>query len=227
MTTEESQLKKPRRKRSLKGFWVWSKYFSMKWRFRIDQARSLFSLITFAALLAVGYADNIPWFGAQEFWRGEFLLTILIFFVFLIGGYLYDRAFQLWTETGKVNVERNPYTYVPSPKEEWHSLLIYSYLFHALNQIAEKLDIKLENQDETRLFFEHYFSMNPATPDFLGEVEKLRIISNMVSKTYLESGNIASYEDILPKDFKKAAKEKAAEEEEKKAAKEEKKKHKK
>lgn len=209
---EESQQKKPRKRRSFKKTWVWIKYFTMKWRFRLDQARAIFGLLTFAVLLAATYVDRIPWFEDQGFWRGDFLLSFLIFCVFVIGGYVYDRAFQLWTETSKVTLERNPYTYVPSPKEEWHSAVIYGYIFHALNQIAKKLDIELENQDEVRLFFEHYLSMNPSTPDFLGEVEKLRVISDIVKKTYLESGEIASYEDILPKDFEETTVEEDAEE---------------
>jgi len=198
---EETPQKKPRKKRSLKRTWIWLKYFTMKWRFRLDQARAIFGLATFAVLLAASYVDRIPWFEDQTFWRGDLLLSFLIFVVFIIGGYVYDRAFQLWTETSKVTVERNPYTYVPTPKEEWLSVLFWGYILQALNQIAKKLDIELENQDELRLFFEHYFSMNPSTPDFLGEVEKLRVISNMVKKTYLESGKIASYEDVLPEDF--------------------------
>ncbi|NHJ33700.1 MAG: hypothetical protein FK732_12640 [Asgard group archaeon] len=201
MTAEESQSKKPKRRRNIRNFWPWAKYFTMKWRFRLDQARAIFGLLTFAVLLAASYVNRIPWFEDQGFWRGDLLLSFLIFVVFVIGGYVYDRAFQLWSETQKVNVERNPYTYVPTPKEEWHSVVIYGYLFHALNQIAKKLDIELENQDEVRLFIKHYYSMNPSTPDYLVEVDKLTIISEMVKKTYLESGKMASYEDILPKDF--------------------------
>lgn len=215
MTTEESQQKKSKRKRKIKGFWIWLKYFSMKWRFRLDQARAIFTLATFAVLLSANYVDRIPWFQDQGFWRSDFLLSVVVFIVFVVVGYIYDRAFQLWTETQKVNVERNPYTYVPSPKEEWHSVVVWGYIFNALTQIAKKLDVELENQDEVRLFFEHYFSMNPTTPDFLGEVEKLRVISKMVKKAYLESGKIASYKDILPEDFAKTVKEIAAEEEEK------------
>jgi len=212
MTTEESQQKKSRRKRSFKKTWIWIKYFTMKWRFRLDQARAIFGLATFAVLLAATYVDRIPWFEDQSFLRGDLLLSFLIFLVFVIGGYVYDRAFQLWTETSKVTVERNPYTYVPTPKEEWHSVVVWGYIFHALNQIAEKLDIELENQDEVRLFFEHYFSMNPSTPNFLEEVEKLRVISKMVKKTYLESGKIASYKDILQEDLDETAEEEDVEE---------------
>jgi len=200
---EESKQKRPRKKRSFKRTWIWIKYFTMKWRFRLDQSRAIFGLATFALILAQSYAKYLPWVSDPnnvEFWV-VIVFGLILFLVFLIGGYIYDRAFQLWTETSKVSLERNPYTYVPSPKEEWHSVIIWGYVFQALNQIASKLDIELENQDEVRLFFEHYFSMNPSTPDFLGEVEKLREISKIVKKAYLESGKIASYEDILPKEL--------------------------
>ena len=84
-------------KTSKKISWKWLKYFAMKWRFRVDQARALFGLLTFAALLAIAYMPSIPWFNEQGFWRGEFLLAVIVLVVFLLGGYLYDRFLKLWT----------------------------------------------------------------------------------------------------------------------------------
>ena len=53
-------------KKKLNNLWIWIKHFSMKWRFRLDQARAIFGLITFAVLLANSYVDDFPWFQDQE-----------------------------------------------------------------------------------------------------------------------------------------------------------------
>ncbi len=197
MNSEKSISNKKPVKKKIRNFWVWLKYFSMKWRFRLDQARSIFGLITFALILAQGYVTYLPWIEDPtdiDFWI-VVVFAIVVFIIFIIGGYLYDRLFKMWTETTTVTVERNPYTYVPSPKEQWNSMALYGYLFNALAQIAEKLDIKIENEEEMKLFLNHYLSMDAKTPDFEKEVEKLKQISNIIKKSYIGSSDMSKYED--------------------------------
>ena len=202
MTTEESQEatieESQQKKRRFKTTWTWIKYFAMKWRFRVDQARAIFGLVTFAALLALGYADKIPWFQDQRFWRGEFLLTFLVLVVFLIGGYLYDRFLKLWTETTKVAIERNPYTYVPNPKELWLSRAVWLYTFMSLSQIADKLELNLENEEEMKLLLKKYYSLTPQTENFEKEVVKLSKITDIIEKKFYSLGKIADYQLLFP-----------------------------
>lgn len=208
MSEEENQSKKNRTK--ITGFWNWSKFFFMKWRFRLDQARAIFGLLTFAFLLAAGYVEYISFLDKLGFW-GVIIFTILIFIVFIIGGYLYDRVFSLWSENQAVNIERNPYTYVPSPKEQWYTMAVYGYIFNSLNQIAKKLEIDLDNEDELRLFLQHYLSMSPNTPNYVEEVEKLKVISKHVRERYMQSGKIASYDEVLAVEEKETKKNKKKE----------------
>lgn len=198
MNSEKPVSEKKPGKRKINNFWVWIKYFSMKWRFRLDQARSIFGLITFALILAQGYVIYLPWIEDPtdiDLWIVT-VFAIVVFIIFVIGGYLYDRLFKMWTETSTVAVERNPYTYVPTPKEQWHSLAIYGYLFNTLGQIAKKLDIKLENEEEMKLFLNHYLSMDAKTPEFEEEVKKLKQISNLIKKSYIGSSDMTKYDDI-------------------------------
>jgi len=208
MSKKEKQIKK--KKTKVNNFWLWSKFFFMKWRFRLDQARAIFGLLTFAGLLAVGYVEYISVFDRLGFW-GVVIFTLIIFFVFLVGGYLYDRVFSLWSENQAVNILRNPYTYVPSPKEQWYVMIIYGYIFNSLNQIANKLEITLDNEDEIRLFLQHYLSMNPNTPNFIGEVEKLKVISKHIEESFMQSGKIANYDEVLTEKDKEVMKSKSKE----------------
>ncbi|NHJ46177.1 MAG: hypothetical protein FK733_00180 [Asgard group archaeon] len=207
---EKKQVKKAATKEKQKGIWTWTKYFVMKWRFRLDQARAIFGLVTFAILLANSYGDDLPWF--KDDWRREILLAVIVFFIFALGGYLYDRSFRLWTETQKVSVERNPYTYVPNPKERWQSRAFWSYNLTVLSQIAEKLDIKIENEEFMRLFISHYYSLTPSHDNIEQESVKLSKVADRFQEAFLSRGSISSFEDLLDrveKEMEKEEKEKS------------------
>ncbi|MHA1556527.1 MAG: hypothetical protein ACTSPM_06275 [Candidatus Heimdallarchaeota archaeon] len=184
-------------KKKMQHFWLWSKHFSMKWRFRLDQSRAIFGLITFAVLLADKYVSVIPWFKDQGFWSGDMLLSVVILILFLIVGYLYDRLFKLWTETQTVNVERNPYTYVPNPKEYINNLAIFSFLFDSLNQIAEKLDVELRGEELIRLHLKTYYDLSTKTTNFETKALKLQLLSKELQKIFLESGEIQDYDEFF------------------------------
>ncbi|NHJ39319.1 MAG: hypothetical protein FK731_04745, partial [Asgard group archaeon] len=201
-TKEEIQNPKANKKIKSKKFWIWTKYFVMKWRFRLDQSRAIFGLITFAILLADSYAPKIPWFMDQGFWRGEFILALLIFIIFALGGYLYDRSFKLWSETTTVSIERNPYTYVPNPKEQWQSRAIWTFVFTILSQMAEKLDLEIENEDFMRLFIQHYYSLTPGDEDIVQESAKLSKIADIFEKAFLNRGKISSFDEIIKENLK-------------------------
>jgi len=196
-SSNESLVAEKAQKTTKRFSWAWLKYFSMKWRFRLDQARAIFGLLTFAALLALGYKKEIPWFQVQLFWRGEFLLTILVLFVFMIGGYLYDRFLKLWTETVTVSVERNPYTYVPQPKELIVSLGWFTHIFSALKQIADKLEIELEGEELMKQQLTHYLSLTVDDSDFEIQASKLKRLTAIMLESYIESENVGDFDEFL------------------------------
>lgn len=184
--------------------WRKLKYFSMKWRFRVDQARMLFGLITFAAILAAQYVEYISVLNNLGLW-GVLIFTVIIFIVFVIGGYIYDRIFKLWTETQTVAVERNPYTYVPNPKELIFNWGMWAYLANSINQIADKLDIELDAAPLARKHMEEYYRLNPRTPNFEEKSKDLRLISKELGRMFIESGLIGELE-TLKKEIEKEKK---------------------
>jgi hypothetical protein len=168
----------------------------MKWRFRIDQARAIFGLLTFAALLALGYVNKIPWFKDQGFWLGEFLLTLIIFFVFMFGGYLYDKILQLWTETNTVNQIRNPFTYVPSPQERIRSLGLYAYIIHRLDQISEKLEIENESEELMRSLYKYYSGLTTSRSDFIEIGNKMKLVNAKIVRNYTEEKKVIDFDEL-------------------------------
>ncbi|NPE07421.1 MAG: hypothetical protein GNW80_03985 [Asgard group archaeon] len=206
MTKKESNIESVKEEKkakfSGKTFWTWFKLLAMKWRFRLDQSRAIFGLLTFAALLAVSYVSKIPWFRDQGFWRGEFFLTILILIVFMMGGYLYDKFLRLWAQTGTVTVSRNPYTYVPSPKEFNSTISWFTYIFTALNQIAKKLDIEIEGEELIKQQLTHYVSLSVEDSDFQEQAKKLKKLSHLILESYIDSEEIVDIDEFLA-DFEK------------------------
>ncbi|MHA1185551.1 MAG: hypothetical protein ACTSSK_01545 [Candidatus Heimdallarchaeota archaeon] len=193
-------------KKKMQNFWIWSKHFAMKWRFRLDQSRAIFGLITFAVLLANSYVDQIPWFKDQGFWGGDIFLSVIIFAMFLIVGYLYDRLFKLWTETQTVHVERNPYTYVPQPKEYINNLATWSFIFDSLIQISEKLDVDLKGKELIRLHLKTYYGLSTKTTNFESKALRLQLLSKELQKICLESGEIEDYDKFFSKIINEAKK---------------------
>lgn len=198
----ESVIKEKQAKTSSRTFWTWLKFFAMKWRFRLDQSRAIFGLLTFAALLAVTYAPKIPWFKDQGFLGGEFFLTILVLIVFMIGGYLYDKFLRLWAQTGTVTVSRNPYTYVPSPKEFNSTISWFTHIFAALNQIAKKLDIEIEGEELIKQQLTHYVSLSVEDSDFQEQAKKLKKLTHLILESYIDSEEIVDIDEFLV-DFEK------------------------
>ncbi|MEA2071456.1 MAG: hypothetical protein U9O98_09215 [Asgard group archaeon] len=161
------------------------KYFVMKWKFRIDQARALFGLITFAALLAVGYKDDIPWFKDQNFWLGEGLLTFIIAICFMLGGYIYDKILQLWSETSTVNQLRNPFTFVPSPKERIRTIGIHAYIIHQLDLITNELGIQNDSEEIMRSLYKYYVGLSTNVSDYNEIGNKMKKVTAQIVRNYV------------------------------------------
>ncbi|MGC9779659.1 MAG: hypothetical protein HZR80_10495 [Candidatus Heimdallarchaeota archaeon] len=166
----------------------WFKYFLMKWRYRIDQSRALFALVTFAALLAVSYIEYITLFDKMGFW-GVILFSLIIFVIFLILGYLYDVVMKMWKATIKVNVERNPYTYVPHPKEKILRMGLDIFLYHSLIQMSEKLGLKLTGEEKIPELINKYYSLSIANPNFEKDAKEVEKISETIRKIFYEAEN--------------------------------------
>ena len=131
----------------------------MKQQWRIVQIRGIWSLFYGILLLAIAYYEYVPFISDLQT-IGPFLFAGVILFVFLILGYIYDRILVMWAPSQEVNIERNPFQYVPSPKDKIFWFPVYS----ALLDVSERLV--------------HHFELDPTqvkeTRDYYAELQKLR-----------------------------------------------------
>ena len=111
----------------------------MKWKYRLDHARVIFGLLTFALILSAQYVKYIPFLDALGFW-GVLILTTSIFIGFGIFGYIYDKSLKMWQSNSKINAQRTPYTSVPDPKDE---LVMYGlHLYRTYVLLETNLGLK-------------------------------------------------------------------------------------
>ena len=63
---------------------------------------------------------------------------------------------MMWSPSQEVTVERNPYQYLPSPREQIFWFPIYSAMLNISEELAKKFDVDVQTIEETR---EYYFQL--------------------------------------------------------------------
>lgn len=124
----------------------------MKQQWRVVQIRGIWSLFNGILLLAYAYFKYIPFFEEMGI-LGPFAFSGITFVGFLILGYIYDKVLMMWSASQEVNVERNPYQYLPSPREQIYWFPIYSAMLNISEELAKKFDVPTESIEETRAYY--------------------------------------------------------------------------
>jgi len=136
------------------------KKWIMKQQWRVVQIRGIWSLFYGILLLAIAYYEYVP-FVSDIGALGPFVFSGIILFIFLILGYVYDKVLVMWAPSQEVNIERNPFQYVPSPKERVFWFPIYSALLDASEQLAEYHGIDAAAVRETRDYYSKIQKLRP------------------------------------------------------------------
>ncbi|MHA2150168.1 MAG: hypothetical protein ACXACG_09710 [Candidatus Thorarchaeota archaeon] len=145
----------------------------MKQQWRIVQIRGIWGLFYGILLLAIAYFEFIPFF-ANMGTLGPFVFAGTLLFLFLILGYIYDRVLVMWAPSMEVSMERNPYQYVPSPKEHIFWFPLYSAMLDSVEKIAQKFDADTESIDEARKYYSELEKMRPDIKEDLERSSDLR-----------------------------------------------------
>ncbi|MHA1944286.1 MAG: hypothetical protein ACW96M_07815 [Candidatus Thorarchaeota archaeon] len=133
----------------------------MKQQWRIVQIRGIWGLFYGVLVLAGLYYEDLPFFNDLGSW-GPFALAFTLLTIFLIVGYLYDRIFIMWAPSQEVTMERNPFQYVPSPKDHIFWLPIYSSLLEATQKLAQNFGVDTQLIEDAR---EHYSNIQSLRPE--------------------------------------------------------------
>lgn len=150
-----------------------AKKWLMKQQWRVVQIRGIWGLFYGILLLAIAYYEYIPFFvdmGAV----GPFVFAGTILFTFLIFGYIYDRVLVMWAPSQEVTIERNPYQYIPSPKDHIFWFPIYSALLDVSEKLADDYNIDKTAILETREYFSNLEKLRPERSEDIDKGIELR-----------------------------------------------------
>ena len=90
---------------------------------------------------------------------GLILLSLPLFTLVAIVGWLYDKRLKIWSVDAAVKVERNPFTYVAEPKLHGVTMPIYYALFGILREIFIATGIETTEIHEILDFLDRYRSL--------------------------------------------------------------------
>ena len=155
------------------------KKWLMKQQWRVIQIRGIWGLFYGILLLAYSYFEYVPFFSDMAI-LGPFAFAGLLLFIFLILGYVYDRVFVLWAPSQEVVMERNPYQYVPGPKDHIFWFPLYSVMLDATEQLAEKLQVDTLAIQDTKQYLSRLQELRPERKEDLDKALELR--QDFVSK---------------------------------------------
>ncbi|RKY94762.1 MAG: hypothetical protein DRQ06_04725, partial [Candidatus Hydrothermota bacterium] len=124
----------------------------MKQQWRVVQIRGIWSLFYGVLMLAYAYYAVVPLFSGMGA-LGPFAFAAILLAVYLVLGYLYDRVFVMWAPSQEVNIERNPYQYVPSPKDRVFWFPLYSVLLDATEALARESGVDCTAIEDARNYF--------------------------------------------------------------------------
>jgi len=136
------------------------KKWIMKQQWRIVQIRGIWSLFYGILLLAIAYYEFVPIISDMGL-MAPFVFAGIVLFGFLILGYIYDRVLVMWAPSQEVTIERNPFQYVPSPKDKVFWFPIYSALLDVSEQLAQHYNIDAAAVKETRDYYSELQKLRP------------------------------------------------------------------
>ncbi|MCF2136992.1 MAG: hypothetical protein K9W43_07060 [Candidatus Thorarchaeota archaeon] len=132
----------------------------MKQQWRIVQIRGIWGLFYGILLLAISFFKYVPIF-ANMGTLGPFAFSAVLLIFFMILGYIYDRVFIMWAPSQEVSMERNPYQYVPSPKDHIFWFPLYASLLETAEALAKKYDVDTKYIRDARAYYAKLQNLRP------------------------------------------------------------------
>ena len=145
----------------------------MKQQWRILQIRGIWGIFYGVLILAGLYVNYVPFFNEMGV-IAPFAFASTILFVFLIIGYIYDRVLVMWAPAQEVSQERNPYMYVPSPKDHIFWFPVYSILLDVTEELAISVGADTAAIDEARSYYSRLQALRPERGEDIDEAKELR-----------------------------------------------------
>ncbi len=122
-------------------------------------------------VVSTPYGDLVP---LDYLLRGILMLSVPMYVGMAIAGWYYDRKLVLWSPEQIVNIERNPYSYVPEPRNYALLLPIYHTFFAVLRELFVSHDMDTIVIDRLALYLHEYLQLSVTRNEDLFEAQRLR-----------------------------------------------------
>ena len=149
------------------------KKWLMKQQWRLTQIRGIWGLFYGILLLAIAFVEFIPIINTMGA-IAPFILAGLLLIAFLILGYIYDRVLIMWASSQEVSMERNPYQYVPQPRDRVFWFPFYSVLLEISEEMANKYNIETSLIDEVREYYAEFEKLTAERKEDIDTASELR-----------------------------------------------------
>jgi hypothetical protein len=96
----------------------------------------------------------------EYLFQGILLLSVPAFIAMVFAGWFYDKKLKLWSPDLAVQVERNPYSYVPDPRTYSLTFPMFYTLTKLLRDVFRQLNIENLNIDTTAEYLDRFLQLN-------------------------------------------------------------------
>ncbi|MFW9801881.1 MAG: hypothetical protein ACFFFC_04485 [Candidatus Thorarchaeota archaeon] len=149
------------------------KKWLMKQQWRLTQIRGIWSLFYGTFMLSIAFYGFVPILSEMGP-IAPFIFSATLFLIFLVGGYIYDRVLIMWAPSQEVWMERNPYQYVPQPRDRIFWFPFYSILLDVSEEMAISYGLDTSVIDEVREYYAELEQYTAERKEDIDAASKLR-----------------------------------------------------
>jgi len=105
---------------------------------------------------------------------GILFLSLPLYLVLTAAGWYYDKKLRIWSVDFAVKIERNPYSYVPNPRDGIIEIPFFLALFKPLNIIFQKMNLDNSELEKIIEYLETYREFSAAEDQDMADARALR-----------------------------------------------------
>ena len=102
------------------------------------------------------------------------LISIPLFIILTLLGWLYDKRMRVWSPNQIVIVERNPYTFLAEPALSIRTLPIFNAILLTLRDVIDKAGIDCNEIDKILEYISEYQKLDVSRDESMKEAQELR-----------------------------------------------------
>jgi hypothetical protein len=105
---------------------------------------------------------------------GILFLSLPLFFILTLAGWYYDKKLRVWSADYVVKFERNPYMFVPDPRNGVMEIPFYTTLFRSFLELFRKLGLEESGLESMLDFLNRYMILDVSDDNNMKKAKSLR-----------------------------------------------------